>query len=116
MLAILRAQLCLSMGGFVSGPSGMPVFCFSLDILSSCCGIFNFASIGKSGEGRPRFLSLFRVEFKGALMAIKPKIYKLKISLSDVGRDYYDTLFLGLPSILERNACPIRCPLSPCVH
>jgi uncharacterized protein YaeQ len=78
------------------GRQAWPVICFALAILSSCCGIFNFASIGKSGEGRLRFLSLFRVEFKGVLMALKPKIYKFKISLSDIDRDYYDTLNLTI--------------------
>jgi len=40
------------------------------------------------------FLSLFKVEFKGALMALKPKIYKSRITLSDIDRNYYDTLNL----------------------
>jgi uncharacterized protein YaeQ len=39
-------------------------------------------------------LSVFRVDYQGALMALKPKIYKLRISLSDVDRDYYDALNL----------------------
>jgi uncharacterized protein YaeQ len=32
----------------------------------------------------------------GALMALKPKIYKFRITLSDIDRDYYDTLNLTI--------------------